>query len=403
MFSFFLFFDTWRSYARAHFKRSLTWTFLEIKIPREIRRGPKAMEQVFASMQSLMGGPSKLVEYYWDGEMILWYSLEIASFGGEIHFYIRTPTKLKNVLEAHIYAQYPDVEIEEVDDYTQKMPASLDELRKRGYDVWGTELLLDKDDAYPIRTHVDFESPDEYSQLDPIAALIEVMSKLKAGEELWLQIIASPAAPTWQARGQALVQKLKEEDKERVIVSEGGVDIKGVDRTPGKTDILKAIERNITKPGFQTTIRYVYLAPQSMYDAATARYGILGAFNQYRIQTLNGFRHNVKIRTLTAWYFSPFFFPRWRLTWRKRNIYRKFRNRFIKESSFLTQLWTGDTISPFMYVLNTEELATIYHFPSNLVLTAPSIQRVESKKVGPPLGLPIFGTEGEALKGFKIK
>jgi len=40
-------------------------------------------------------------------------------------------------------------------------------------------------------------------------------------------------------------------------------------------------------------------------------------------------------------------------------------------------------------VLNTEELATIYHFPS-LTIETPKLRRLETKKGGPPKGLPII-------------
>ena len=52
-------------------------------------------------------------------------------------------------------------------------------------------------------------------------------------------------------------------------------------------------------------------------------------------------------------------------------------------------------------VLNTEELATIFHPPTIAVQTGPLIKRVEARKVGPPAGLPIYGEEGEELPGIK--
>ncbi|MCH7883427.1 hypothetical protein IIA95_03365, partial [Patescibacteria group bacterium] len=48
------------------------------------------------------------------------------------------------------------------------------------------------------------------------------------------------------------------------------------------------------------------------------------------------------------------------------------------------------------------ELATIFHPPSYLVLTAPFIKRVEAKRLGPPAGLEIFGEE-EEVPGLQIQ
>ena len=42
-------------------------------------------------------------------------------------------------------------------------------------------------------------------------------------------------------------------------------------------------------------------------------------------------------------------------------------------------------------VLNSEELATIYHFPSKI--TIPSMSYVEAKKAGPPASLPVEEVE----------
>ncbi|TSC77860.1 MAG: hypothetical protein G01um101429_931 [Parcubacteria group bacterium Gr01-1014_29] len=401
IFALLLFFEAWHTYVRNCFKLDLEWVFLEVKIPREIRRGPKAMEQLLSSFHSFIGGPDKVVDYYWKGEVILWYSFEIASFGGDIHFYIRTPKKHRNYVEANIYAQYPDIELEEVEDYTLRMPSTYDGLKQINYELWGSELKLAKDDAYPIRLYEEFETPSEYSTLDPIASLIEVLNTIKPGEELWLQIIASPAGNSWQEKGAKFVKKMQQDT--RLLVESGDTSRLMVDRTPGQELALKAIERNIAKPGFKTVIRYVHLSPNELYDKNLAWYGVLGAFNQYSSRAHNFFRHDPIVRTAALWFYYPFFFPTWRQLYRRRKIYRYFKNRKIEESGFITQLVTNDTLSTSLFVLNTEELATIYHFPSNFVLTAPSIQRVESRKVGPPASLPAYGTSDELPEGFKKK
>lgn len=398
----FLFFEAWHSYVRNLYKAEVAWTFLEIKIPREIRRGPKAMEQLFSSLHSFISGPSSFIDRYWKGEVKLWYSLEIVSFGGDIHFFMKVPVKHKNYVEANIYAQYPDVEIEEVDDYTLRMPSSYDALHDAGgYELWGTELQLEKDDVYPIRLYEEFETPSEYSTLDPISSLIEVLNTVRPGEELWMQILAAPADGSWQEKGAKFVKKMQKDT--RLLIESGDSSRPMVDRTPGEELALKAIEHNISKPGFQILIRYIYLAPSDMYNKNIAWYGILGAFNQYSSKAHNSFRHDVMVRTAIDWYYWPYFFPNWRLEYRKRKIYGAFHRREMKESAFFTQLFTQATLSPGHMVLNTEELATIYHFPSNIVLTAPSIQRVESRKVGPPAHLPAYGGADELPEGFLKK
>lgn len=397
-----MFFEAWLSYVRNHFKERIAWTYFEIKIPREIRRGPKAMEQLFSSFHTFIGGPSAWYDYYWTGEVKLWYSFEIVSFGGDIHFFLRTPTKHKNYAEANIYAQYPDLEIAEVDDYTLRMPPTYDALKSAGYELWGTELQLEKDDVYPIRLYEEFETPSEYSTLDPISSLIEVLNALRPGEEIWLQILVSPANTSWQARGASFVRKLQE--KTRIVTESGEGKKMTVDRTPGEELALKAIEHNISKPGFQTLIRYVYLAPSDIYNKNTPWYGVLGSFNQYSSKAHNAFKHNSVVRTAVLWYYWPFFFPNWRQHYRREKIYRVFRERAMKESGFFTEITTKETLSPtYHLVLNTEELATIYHFPSNIVLTAPSIQRIESRKVGPPAHLPARGSAEDLPEGFKKK
>ena len=102
-------------------KKNLQWSLIEILIPREIRKSPKAMEQVLDQIYSLRNTPENIVEKYWQGEVTYWFSLEIVHFSDETHFYIRTPAKYKNIIEANIYANYKDVEIVEVEDKTDNV------------------------------------------------------------------------------------------------------------------------------------------------------------------------------------------------------------------------------------------------------------------------------------------
>ena len=57
VFSVLVFLDLWVPYIRNLSKARVEWVLLEIKIPREILKGPKVMEQFFASIHNLRMSP----------------------------------------------------------------------------------------------------------------------------------------------------------------------------------------------------------------------------------------------------------------------------------------------------------------------------------------------------------
>ena len=68
---------------------------------------------------------------------------------------------------------------------------------------------------------------------------------------------------------------------------------------------------------------------------------------------------------------------------------------------FLTSYILNWNIHSKTFELNTESLATLFHPPTRIVLTAPHMVRVESRKTGPPAGLAIFGDEEKIEKFVK--
>ena len=112
-----------------------------------------------------------------------------------------------------------------------------------------------------------------------------------------------------------------------------------------------------------------------------------------------------------VWYF-PYIFPKLRGYWRKVRMYNNYRDRKMYQESFAMTLLQAKLFNwglrPRRFsnmVLNVEELATIFHPPTYIVLTGPLIKREESKKMGPPAGLPIYGEAGEedlpGIEGWK--
>ena len=388
-----LFVFTWLAWKRAIYKNSIEWTLLELRFPREIEKSPKAMEQFLAAIHGVRNEPSDFMDKYLNGEVTLWFSLEIISLEGEIHFYIRTPTKLRKIVEGNFYAHYPMVDLQEVSDYMDKFPPNVHSLYGQEQDIWGAEVQLVKDEAYPLRTYLQYENIEEAMAVDPIAGMLEVFSRVEKGENLCLQFLIRPATSAWRDKGETLVKKLKTEGQKTIVGPIGEYTDRPI-RTPGETQLLKAIEDNVSKSGFETLIRYIYIADVNSMNKDFARRSILSAFNQYSVQDMNSFRRNPHPTTDVKWVYFPWVFVSRRLEARKHRIFYNYRHRKMPEESDLSKILTAHVLnlnfSQRVFVLNTEMLATLFHPPTNIVLTGPIIDRMTAKRMGPPQGLPIY-------------
>src|SRR3989344_9360820 len=120
---------------------------MEIVMPREIHRSPRAMEQVLLVVHSLRNIPNDVSEKWWDGEFTRSFTMEMVSFGGEIRFFIRFHFRHRPLVEAAFFSYYTDVELKEIDDYIDQFPANVDEMYRQGYDMWGSEMVLAREDA----------------------------------------------------------------------------------------------------------------------------------------------------------------------------------------------------------------------------------------------------------------
>lgn len=382
---FFVFIEVWILYIQTLYLKSVTWNLLEIKIPKNISRTPKAMEQVFAAVHSIYVHGMRVSDKWWDGKVQPWISFEIVGYAGGVYFFIRTPSQYRNLIEASVYAQYPEAEIREANDYVDLIPATVP---NASLDLFGTNFMLAREDAYPIRTYEYFEDKEDERRLDPIAAITEVMSKLKEGETIWLQLLVKPATDAWKKKAEEHIGTIigtKPKTKPSVllaIISAFGeafstaepVREKKQDNpnmlmylTPNQKDVVQAMEEKIAKLGFYTNIRFVYIDRRDRFTKSNVS-AIQGALSQFNTQNLNALRPDMDTYTRGKW---PF---------KKEREYRKKRLLF---SFYKSRMFSGR-----VSIFNTEELATIYHFPS-LVVEAPMLQRIEAKKGEPPPNLPL--------------
>src|SRR3989344_4892898 len=185
------FWESFQNYTRHKYISEMKWIVLELQVPADSHRSLKAMEQTFNGLHviGVVWNPKALLDRFkiWrekilKGKVADWISLEIVSIGGQIHFYIRCLESHRHVIQAQIYAHYPEAEITQVEDYMSQFPlqAPSDE-----YEMGGQELGLTKEDAYPIRTFEEFEEPhpgkDDAKIVDPLGPVAEAMAALDLG------------------------------------------------------------------------------------------------------------------------------------------------------------------------------------------------------------------------------
>lgn len=381
----------------AEFVANYAWITLEVKIPRDVSKSPAAMEVVLEAFYQ-GGGLGTWFDKFWKGNMLSWFSLEIASIGGQIYFFIRTHKKFKNIIESHIYAQYPNIEIHEVQDYTKRI-----KFDTKTHNLTGTHFVLTGKDYLPVKTYVDYglEGGKEETKIDPMTPMLEFMGSLRPGEEVWYQILLrSDKFIKWKDDARkAVADMMKRTDKsdEAKTFTDGKL-------TQGEKETIKVIEKSITKNGFEVFIRALYLAEKDKFDGSRG-VAFMNMMKSFGSPAFNGFapqddtsfafpwqdnKKGDKIAKKKSWMFKTFvrrtfgeymgpfdsFSVSYEIQTRVDKLLRhgiKYRDVKAGKSSF---------------ILNTEELATLYHFPGQVAAT-PAFKRISSTKAEAPLNLPI--------------
>jgi len=379
-----LLFHTWFSYKRREWLKKQGSILLEIRIPKNTDKSPAAMEMVIEGIwEDVIGS---LTGAYLGGELRDVFSLEIASIGGEVKFFIWSFPKWKNIIESRIYTHYPGAEVIEVEDYAVKVIFDPEKMN-----LWGITTRLVKPDAYPIKTYIDFEldkgNKEQEEIVDPLAPVLEYLGTLKPGEQAWIQILIQGhrkegfqdirlfSKPDWREGIKKEIKKIIEE--EPFIKPEVGQPASLFNLTKIQADTIASIQRNSAKLAFDSMLRVVYVAPKEIY-VRTRGVGIIGSMRQFGSKTLNGIRpHKFIPGIVYPW--EDFL-----------DIRRRYNQRTLLEAYKRRSVFNVPFKHVFgkPYVLTTEELATIFHFPGATV-TTPTLTRVPSKRAEAPSNLPI--------------
>ena len=403
-------YSIWLLRREEQFASKREWTLLAIDIPSGNERAPEAVENMFTQLSGAHSSIG-LLDKYWFGKSQTKMSFEIISIGGYIQFLVYCEKQFRDFVESVIYAQYPEAEITEIEDYTKNAP---NRFPNDEWDMWATELFLDKSDVYPIKTYKEFLDASKHEFKDPMAALLEALGNIKQDEQIWLQFIVSFTGREIEEKGareiskiigekivseniidkiikwildifdkigEAIIQLWKEEKEQ------SSADFKMLNLKPIQKMQIEAIQNKVSKFGLTTKIRFTYISKKGMLSMPRGVSSVIGAIKQFTNTSLNSLRPETDIIATNARYFLT----KSRLNKRKNRLLKAAQNR---------DNWTGKL--PF--ILNPEELATLWHFPIELEVEAPLLERIPAKKTGAPVNLPIGGaSEEEALPSLGLK
>ena len=357
---------TWRNYQKVDRIDLTDSVLLVLEIPRTNDKSELAAEQLFASLHGILRDRKELKLSGGQQEHL---SFEIASINGQIRFYVWVPKPLQSFVEGQIYAQYPTVQIYPAEgDYTE---------HERDHQVvYSAELTTTDHEFLPIRTFQNFE-------VDPLAGITGTLAKLEStGEELWIQILVRPIADDWHDFAERWAASIKTGKMSFGGGVGGGLMWLGgllealwqpPEQGDSKTSQAELSERDktrmsevakkATKLGYQVKIRLAYLG-ESQTNAKLRMQALVGTFKQFNSTNLNGFK-------ITKATFGKEFIE-------------KYSRRSFHDDGF---------------ILNIEELASVYHLPHTNVET-PNIVWASSKTAEPPSKLPII--TGNTLSDAEI-
>jgi hypothetical protein len=381
-------------------KKNQNWKYivLAIDIPQLNLQTPKAVEQIFSNLSGAFSKPD-IIGKFREGYKQKWFSFEIISIGGYIQFLVWTEESFKDLVEASIYAQYPEAEITEVEDYVDQIP---DKYPNPDYDIWMADFTLAENFAFPIRCYDEFvhNITKEDSLKDPMSSFLESFARIGHGEQMWFQILIQPVDNSWKEKviekikdfigektnkkslwsfilgskvGDEIAQSLKE-IKLQMTGYEGSTSSAEADKgpknnlqfmTPGQRKLVESMEKKIEKIGFKTKMRTAYIARKEIYNPERGVNSLIGSINQFNNPSSNSlviqsstFDRNLKKASI-----------------KKTNFFKAYKKRKIN-------------FGANAFILNIEELASVWHFPMSNV-RAPLLQKSTTKVSEPPASLPV--------------
>ena len=285
-------------------------------------------------------------------------SFEIVSRDGLVYYYAVVPTVLTGVVRQAIAAAYPSARLEEVTEHSVfskvgKMSGTI-----------GGEFTLKKHYSYPIATYME-------SKRDASRALLNAISAAGKEDGIGIQILIRPASDGWSKVAVSTAEKIIK-DKQSGKKSGIGAFLSPVDimealwKPPESSDqkdkdepkslnaveqaAVEAIQDKTRYPGYEVLVRVV-VSSNTASRAQGVLKNIVAAFALFDSPTFNGFKFTLSknIEELTSSFIFRFF---------PQQVNRN--------------------------ILNSVELATIFHLPDQNSIPNSQIKRQMSKQVDGP-------------------
>ncbi len=351
---------------KAAYRRTLNLCFLKVTLPKkdsdldekkETTKDFKEMiglaEQLYASLKSIY---SRTILKKILGQDTI--SLEYIAHKDQIYFYVVIPKNYKYLVEKQINSFYTDAIIEET--------TEINIFKERKY-AKATYLNTVKDFYFPIKTYQKLES-------DPINNITNALSKLSEDESAMVQVMLKPIKDNWQnksSKASSAIMKWKNDlftlNPFKLIIWIFWIffsDPEEENKTPSSdenTSALtqeraKTVDEKWDKTGFEVVIRVVTTwNDKTMVDNELTN--IVSSFTQFSYPDFNGFTNTLRHN--------------------KKKLIKGCIFRFFTKPWYLKKM-----------ILNTEELASLFHFPHIKYNNTPEIKWQNFKIVKAPSSVP---------------
>lgn len=297
------------------------------------------------------------------------FSFEIVGDKGFVYFYVAVPVALVEIVQQAILSSYPDARLEEVMEHNIFSPTG------GSHGTVGGELILKEDPAHPIATYQELKR-------DTMQALLNALSTLEKDDGAGLQILMRPASSQWRKSAIDVAKRKRNNEKKKSFGSaltsadNWGSWISQVAAAPFKPPeanekkkpdekplsgldqaLVDAIEEKTRHAAYEVVIRIVASSnnPQRAHSIVNS---LVATFALFDSPGKNGFKY-VAAKDIDSFVTSYIM-------------------RFFPQENNKT-------------VLNSIELATIFHFPDQHTIPTTQLERQASKQVDGPRNIPETG------------